>query len=70
MEFLTHYNIIFLEKYLKLKEIKQIRIHYSNFQMWPVRNSARIIEFLALGKTLLGRLYSLYLTEDLKTLME
>ena len=38
--------------------------------MRPVKNFAHITEFLALRKSLLARLYLLYLTENLKPYME
>ena len=41
MEFWTHCNVIFIDKYLKNKEIEYL-IHYAKFKMWPVGNSARI----------------------------
>ena len=69
MESWTHCNIIFLDEYLKLKEIEYL-INCAKFKMWPVGNSAHITDFLVLGKVLLARLHLLYLTENLKPYME
>ena len=60
MEFWTHCNVIFVDKYLKNKEIEYL-IHYAKSKMWPGGNSAPITKFLALEKALLARLYLNYI---------
>ena len=60
MEFWIHSSVIFIDKYLKNKEIENL-IHYAKFKMWPFGNLAHITEFLALEKGLLARLYLYYM---------
>ena len=68
MEFWTHCNVIFNDTHLRFKELN------ISFIMLILKcdqgNSAHMTEFLALGKTLLARLYLLYLTKNIKSYME
>ena len=60
MKFWTYFEIIFIEKYLKFKEIEYL-IHYVKFKMRPVGNSAHIPEILSLEQVIQASFYLIYL---------
>ena len=60
MKFWTYFEVIFIEKYLKFKEIEDL-IHYAKFKMRPVGNSAHIPEILSLEQVIRASLYLIYL---------
>ena len=60
IKFWTYFEIIFIEKYLKFKEIEYL-IHYVKFKMRPVGNSSHIPEILSLEQVIQASFYLIYL---------